>query len=170
VRPKPFQRTRIRRRRSSRSCRPACGSFTRDNSKGDENEFLPISPRPVEPVDERLRDFYDRLLAVLRLPVVRDGRWELLECRPPGKANWTSDCWVAFGWQDHGSRLVVAVNFAANQSQCYVRLPFADLGGRQWRLQDHLQNVAYDRDGNDLQQRGLYLDAAPWQTSVFTMT
>ena len=26
-------------------------------------------------------------------------------------------------------RLLVAVNYAPNQSQCYVRLPFADLGG-----------------------------------------
>ena len=41
-------------------------------------------------------------------------------------------------------------------SQCYVRLPFTDLGNRQWRLQDQLNTTAYDRDGNDLQSRGVY--------------
>src|SRR6266699_6356291 len=39
------------------------------------------------------------------------------------------DCFLAFAWQGrHGEPLLVAVNYAPNQSQCYVRLPFADLG------------------------------------------
>jgi hypothetical protein len=62
------------------------------------------------------------------------------------------------------------VNYAANQSQCYVRLPFADLGGDQWRLEDHVGRTAYDRDGCDLRRRGLYLDLRPWQACVFTLT
>jgi len=44
---------------------------------------------------------------------------------------------VAFAWQGTGDeRLVVTVNYAPNQSQCHARLPFADLGGKKWRLQD----------------------------------
>src|SRR5258706_16383602 len=54
--------------------------------------------------------------------------------------------------------------------QCYVRLSFADLGGCAWRLQDQMAEISYDRDGSDLQSRGLYLEMAPWQASVFTMT
>jgi hypothetical protein len=64
----------------------------------------------------------------------------------------------------------VAVNYAPNQSQCYVRIPFADLGNRQWRLKDQMSNDAYDRDGNNLQSRGLYLDMLPWQASAFSLT
>src|SRR5262249_26433223 len=67
-------------------------------------------------------------------------------------------------------RLLVAVNYAANQSQCYVRLPFADLGTGRWRLTDLLGDAAYDRDGDDLQGRGLYLDVPPWQASVFSLS
>jgi hypothetical protein len=51
-----------------------------------------------------------------------------------------------------------------------VRLPFADLAGRDWRLQDQLEGLVYDRDGRDLQTRGLYLDVLPWQASAFTLT
>jgi hypothetical protein len=65
---------------------------------------------------------------------------------------------------------VSVVNYAPNQSQCYLRLPFAELGGRQWRFQDELSDVRYDRDGDDLQPRGLYLDLLPWQTFVFNVT
>ena len=134
-----------------------------------------ISPHlcrgPIEPVDQRLEQFYARLLAVLRQPVVRDGQWQLLDCTPAWDGNWTSDCFLAFAWQGPGAeRLLVAVNYAPNQSQCEVRLPFADLGNAQWRLQDQLGTASYDRDGNELQSRGFYLDVPPWQCHAFSMT
>ncbi len=134
-----------------------------------------ISPHlcrgPAEPVDPNLHQFYDRLLAVLRQPAVREGQWQLLECRSAWEGNGTWDCFLAFAWQGTGGeRLLITVNFAPNQSQCYVRLPFADLASGQWRLQDQMEEIAYERDGNDLQSRGLYLDARPWQTSVFALT
>ena len=60
---------------------------------------------------------------------VRDGQWQLLDCAPAWEGNWTWDCFLAFAWQGPGDeRLLVTVNYAPNQSQCYVRLPFADLG------------------------------------------
>ena len=67
-------------------------------------------------------------------------------------------------------RLLVTVNYAPNQSQCYVRLPFTDLGNSQWRLEDLLGDARYERDGNDLQARGLYLDEPPWKAHVFSLT
>jgi hypothetical protein len=74
-------------------------------------------------------------------------------------------------WQGPDEKqLLVAVNYAPNQSQCFVRLPFTDLDGRQWRLEDRMQETVYDRDGCDLQRRGLYLDVRPRQASVFTLT
>lgn len=133
-----------------------------------------ISPHlvraPVEPVDVNLQQFYDRLLGVLRRPVVRDGDWQLLECVPAWDGNWTSDCFVAFAWQGANSqRLLVAVNYSPNKGQCYLRLPFPDLANRPWVLQDLLGTARYERDGNDLQSRGLYLDVPPWQYHVFEM-
>ena len=95
----------------------------------------------------------------------------MLECTPAWEGNWTWDCFLAFAWEGSaGERLLVAVNFAPNQSQCYVLLPFGDFAGSQWLLQDQLEPVAYERDGGDLQSRGLYLDARPWQSSVSALT
>jgi len=133
-----------------------------------------ISPHlvraPQEPVDEGLARFYHRLLEVLRQPGFRDGHWQPLECVPAWEGNWTWDCFVAFGWLGpDDQRWLIAVNYAANQSQCYVRLPFPDLAGSQWRLQDQMEPVVYERDGGDLQSRGLYLDTPPWKSSVFAL-
>src|SRR5207247_6602406 len=81
------------------------------------------------------------------------------------------DCFLAFAWQGAAEeRLLVTVNYAPNQSQCYVRLPFADLANSQWRLQDQIGSASYDRDGNALQARGLYLDEPPWKACVLSLT
>jgi hypothetical protein len=66
--------------------------------------------------------------------------------------------------------VLVTVNDAPNQSQCYVALPFGDLAGAEWRLADQIEGAVYDRDGSDLRNRGLYVDATPWQASVFNLT
>ena len=65
--------------------------------------------------------------------------------------------------------MVVAVNYAPNPSQCHVRLPFADLAGSRWRLQDQLSSARYEWSGDDLQGRGLFLDLTPWQACAFSV-
>ena len=134
-----------------------------------------ISPHlvraPVEPVDEGLQRFYDRLLAALRQPAARDGQWRLLECAPAWDGNWTWDGFIAWAWDGReGQRLLVAVNYAGNQGQCYVRLPFADLAGRAVWLRDLMGPAAYDRDGTDLGSQGLYLDLPPWGHHAFEVS
>jgi hypothetical protein len=134
-----------------------------------------ISPHlvrgPDEPVNSTVRQFYERLLELVRQPVVRQGDWRLLECAPAWVGNPSCEAVIAYGWQDSGGiRLIVGVNYASHQSQCYVRLPFADIAGGRWRLRDLLGTAQYDREGHDLQSRGLYLDVPPWQCHVFEMT
>jgi len=95
----------------------------------------------------------------------------LLECVPAFDGNGSSDHFIACIWQEPGGeRLPVAVNYAVHQSQCYVRLPFADLGDQHWQLKDLLGDARFERDENDLHSRGLYLDVAPWQYHVFEMS
>jgi glycosidase len=126
--------------------------------------------RPDEPVDEELAAFYRSLLACLRNPAVRRGEWQLLETRPAWDGNWTGDCFVVQSWDDgEGDRLVTAVNFADHQSQCYVSLPFADLAGKRWVLGDLLSETSYEREGNMLATRGLYLDMPAWGYHVFRL-
>jgi len=103
--------------------------------------------------------------------VVRQGDWRLLACAPAWNGNRSSEAIIACAWQDLGdNRLLVCVNYTDHQSQCYVQLPFAGLAGARWRLQDLLGTAQYDRDGDDLESDGLYLDVPPWRCHVFEMT
>jgi glycosidase len=98
------------------------------------------------------------------------GQWRLLDCKPAWEGNWTWDCFLAFAWQGtDGDRLLVAVNYAPNQSQYYVPFPFGDLADQAWRIEDVFSNATFERDGNDLRSRGLYLDMPAWGYSVFSL-
>lgn len=151
---------------------PGLRFFHQGQFEGRKKRISPHLVRgPEELTDEKLNRFYTELLGVLRHPVVRDGQWQLLECLPAWEGNWTHDCFLAFVWESKsGERLLVAVNYAPNQSQCYVRLPFSDLGNSPWQLKDLLGDARYERDGSELQDRGLYLDVAGWQYHVFELT
>jgi glycosidase len=150
---------------------PGLRFFHQGQFEGRRKRISPHLVRaPEEPVDQKLKQFYDRLLSVLRNPAVRNGDWQLLECVTAWDGNWTWDCFLAYSWQGAGDeQLLVAVNYAPNQSQCYVRLPFPNLSTQQWRLTDVLGDARYERGGNDLESRGLYLDLAPWQYHVFSV-
>ena len=127
-----------------------------------------LGRRPAEPVDPVLREFYEELLACISIPAVRNGAWSLLECTPAWEGNWTSDCFICFAWdRSPRERLVVAVNYGPNQSQCYLHLPFGDLAGRSVLFEDLMTQEAFERDGRDLAERGLYLDVPGWGYHVF---
>jgi hypothetical protein len=151
---------------------PGLRFFHQGQLEGRRKRISPHLVRaPEENVDRTLQQFYDTLLPVLRLPAIRDGRWSLLECAPAWDGNWTADCLIAGSWEHaDGERFLVAVNYAPNRSQGYVRLPWADLRGRSVQLKDLLGTASYDRDGTDLATRGLYLDLPPWGFHVFGMT
>lgn len=150
---------------------PGLRFFHEGQFQGRKKRISPhLCRRPDEPVDAELEQFYDRLLDVLRMPVMRNGQWQLLECAAAWEGNWTADCFAAFAWQDaNGERIVAAVNYAPNQSQCYVRLPLADLGDGQWQIKDLLGDANYVRSGDELASKGLYLDVGPWQCYAFAL-
>jgi glycosidase len=149
---------------------PGLRFFHQGQFEGRKKRISPHLGRgPAEVDDQTVGQFYERLLNVLRQPSVRDGSWQLLECVPAWDGNPTHDCFIAFAWQG-SDRLIVAVNYAPNQSQCHVRLPFAELGGKHFKFQDQLSSATYEWSGDDLQRSGLFLDMAPWQACVFKLT
>ncbi|MEX5214745.1 MAG: alpha-amylase family glycosyl hydrolase [Nitrospiraceae bacterium] len=150
---------------------PGLRFFHQGQFEGRKKRISPHLVRgPEEPVDRQVKQFYDRLLAVLRREAARSGEWRLLECVPAWEGNWTSDCFLAFVWQVAGeATLLVVVNYSPHQSQCRARLSNLNLADRRWRLQDLLSDAQYDREGNDLQSNGLFLDLAPWRYHVFTL-
>jgi glycosidase len=130
-----------------------------------------LARRPREPRDQQIRGFYQKLLVKLQTPVFRCGGWKLLETRPawPGNDSWRD--FVIHRWERDGKDLrLVVVNFAPDQGQCYVPLDFSGLNGRKVLLTDLFSDASYQREGDSLQDPGLYLDMAPFQLHLFALT
>ena len=123
---------------------------------------------PSETTDPEWRELYEHLLRCVHHPAVRDGEWRLLECTPAWEGNWTWNGFIAFAWRGwNGQRLLVTVNYAGNQGQCCVRLPFQDIRGQVIRLNDLMGSASYHWEGDPLLFPGLYLDMPEWGYHVF---
>ncbi len=118
---------------------------------------------PQQPGDEELRAFYDKLLGAVADSDLRDGDWQLCECRG-WPDNHSSEQLLAWCWRANGQRHLVLVNFASRAAQARVRLPWSDLAGRTWHLRDALNGDVFERDGGELQDEGLYVGMGPWES------
>ena len=126
-----------------------------------------LARRPDERPDLDLRAFYERLLTALRDGVFRDGEWRLGE-----RSGWPgNDAWrnlVVWGWRG-GSRRLVVVNLGDVPATGHVSLPWDDLRGHTWQLDDASSGERYERGGDDLRD-GLYVALDPWSWHLFELT
>ena len=126
---------------------------------------------PAEPRNPEIAAFYTNLLRALKqTPTFRDGAWSQIEPQPAWAGNWTSDNFIAYVWAgENDARYVIVVNYANNQGQCRLPLPFSEFRGNRVRLTDMIGSEVYDRDGSELLDPGLYIDHAPWHFNVFEL-
>ena len=151
---------------------PGLRFFHQGQFEGRRKRISPHLIRaPLEEVNGELKQFYERLLRVLQSSVPREDEWQLLECAPAWEWNPTSEGFIVFAWQGapDQKRLLVTVNYAGNQGQCYVKLPFEGLADHLVGFHDLMGLARYDRGGNDLVSQGLYLDLPAWGYHVFEM-
>jgi hypothetical protein len=150
---------------------PGLRFFHQGQFEGRKKRISPHLVRaPEESPDKEIEEFYDHLLAILRKPIVKTGEWQRLACQPAWDGNGSWGSFVAHSWRASGGEaMLVAVNYAPHQSQCYINLPFPEIRNRSVRLQDALSSTSYIREGNELLERGLYLDLHPWSYHVFEL-
>jgi len=139
-----------------------------------EGRIKRISPHlvrsPHEQVSEELEIFYNRLLGILRYPVFRNGKWQLADCTPAWDGNGSNYNFISFAWQgDNGEKMLIAVNYSSEPGQCYINLPFWDIDEVTWLLHDHISGITFEREGDDLKTKGMYLDEPAWKIYVFSM-
>jgi len=128
-----------------------------------------LGRRPAEPVDLDLVAFYERLLKATRRDVFRNGAWRLCE-----RSGWPDNqsCRNVLGWcwVKGGERSLIVLNFGQETAQALVHVPWDELRGKTWRLDDPLSGEVYDRNGDEMRDVGLYVDLGPWKCHVFRVS
>lgn len=132
-----------------------------------------ISPHlirgPVEPINRELENFYLTLLRQINKPVMKKGSWLWLEGRPAWQGNESWNSFIAHLWTHESELLLVIVNYAPHPSQCYLPIPIPVLATKTWLLRDLFTSVEYQRNGDELCGKGLYLAMESWQFHMFEL-
>ena len=115
-----------------------------------------LGRRPVEPADSELQAFYRTLLTAAS-DGLRNGCWRLCD-RSGWPDNTSCQNLVAWCWRSAEERRLIVVNLSESQAQGLVSLPWDDLRGSTWRMTDLFTQDEYQRDGDELCPRGLYVD------------
>ena len=118
--------------------------------------------RPDEPADSDLMAFYERLLAALQHPLLKEGVHHPVEVRQAGPDDHTNAWMVAGRWrgrrENEPRAFLVVANLAATKG--YARIPLGALGvraDRRYRLADHVDGSSYEREGGELVDPGLFV-------------
>lgn len=125
-----------------------------------------LARRPVEMPDPQLGGFYRKLLLETRRDIFRNGEWQLCE-RHGWPGNSTCHQLLAWCWRQDEERFLVVINFHPASAQARIALPWDELRGRRWRLDDLLSEDAYERSGDEMRDGGLYFELGPWRAQLF---
>lgn len=120
-----------------------------------------LARRPEEPVNEELQAFYRKLLQAVDSDTFREGEWRLCERNgwPDNRSHLNLAAWCRRLGEE---RYLIVVNLSGYSSQGLVRMPWNELGTHRWYLRDSLTGEAFERDGSEMLNPGLYVDLGPW--------
>jgi len=120
-----------------------------------------LGRRPEEPPQPELQAFYAALMKAIDRPVFHEGSWRLSSCTG-WPENRSGENLVAWTWTKDEDRCLVVVNLSEGAAEARVEVPWDDVRAKRWRLTDALSGAAYDREGDEMREAGLYVDLAPW--------
>jgi hypothetical protein len=112
-------------------------------------------------VDDQLQAFYQKLLPAVQTEAFHEGEWQLCE-RNGWPDNQSCQNLAAWCWRKDEEHYLIVVNLSSQRSQALVRLPWSELAGHRWSLQDVLHDGSFERDGSEMLQPGLYVDLEGW--------
>lgn len=125
-----------------------------------------LARRMDELVDDDLVSFYRRLLTECKREIFRNGDWQLCE-RSGWPDNPSCKNILAWCWKRQEERFLIILNFSTYTSQALIKVPWEELRGKMWSLNDVLSVDTYGRNGNEMQFPGLYVDLGPWKFHFF---
>lgn len=131
---------------------------------------MPITLRIAadEPPDPISTKFFHNILQITRQDVFHEGKWSLLDVAPEGDA--PTDALLVYEWRSPKAWKIIAVNLAAYISQGRVHLADRVSPTQNYVFNDELNNVRYDRTGQELHEIGLFIRRDPFQAHLFDIT
>ena len=151
---------------------PGLKLFHQGQLEGKHKRISPHLVRgPEEAIDPEVQSLYEKLLKFVRLPVVKEGEWQLLNAMPNRVGNSSNANIIAMRWKDSdGSLVVVVVNMSESQSQACIELVWDATDRTIVRFIDLLNDAVYERETKQLREQGLFVDLPEWGAQALLCT
>lgn len=120
-----------------------------------------LTRRIAEPPHEYLNRFYLQLLQILKYDTVRKGKWSA--CTLSGwPDNQSCQNMLAWQWAGKHENLLIVINLSDQPSQARVKTGYSYIPGRTYQLFDVTSGELYLRDGEEMNDPGLYVVLQGW--------
>jgi len=138
--------------------------------QGRRNKLpVQLGRRQKEVPIEDLEVFYRRLLTALNHPIFHVGQWKVLKAHPESYGNLSHNGVVAFQWAIKETFRFVVINYSDESAQFFLPLSISELVGNNWKLIDLLNEIEYERSGEELINPGMYLELESFGYYLFEM-
>ena len=122
---------------------------------------------PVEEPDPEITAFYRDLLRIVDMASQDEAHWSL--CNLTGWPD-NQSCLdlLAWEWINKVKRLMIITNLSDHPSQGLVKSDLPFLPGRNYQLQDVITGQVFDRNADELNADGLYVNLKAWGMHVLS--
>ena len=122
--------------------------------------------RQNEPENQDLKEFYGKLLKILRSDPIQNGKWSA--CAVSGwYDNQTCLNLLAWEWLGDQENLLIVVNLSDQTAQALVESSYPYLTGRTYQLFDVISGELFYRDGENLNYPELFIGLQAWGAHTF---
>ncbi len=127
-----------------------------------------LKRKPIEPVNEKVKNYYDKILSVTKEKIFIEGDWQMLNPISTGANDQSFNNIFAWQWKLNEQICVVAINFSNSVSYC--RLKFEILTKKnEINLVDMISDTAYVRSISEINTQGLFIKLQSFQSQIFSL-
>ncbi|MEP0862001.1 MAG: glycosidase [Ignavibacterium sp.] len=127
-----------------------------------------LGREPFEKEDDRIKNYYYKLLRITKHSTFRKGEWGMLDAIPAANSDYSFENILIWQWKYENNLFLVAVNYANSTSRCRVRFE-TPKDKMIINLNDILNSVSYERSVEEINERGLYIELKPFSSHIFSI-
>jgi len=125
-----------------------------------------LSRRQAEVENRELMLFYRQLLKILKFDALRLGEWST--CEVSGwHDNQSCQNLLAWEWVHENEKLMIVINLSDQPAQAHLKSNYLYRSGITYQLFDVIVGELYLRDGDEMNEPGLYVVLKKWGIHVF---
>ena len=127
-----------------------------------------LGREPVEKTLPLTKEYYEKILSILKNKIFIDGKFTKLETFPSAEDNDSYEGMFAFMWELEKEMWIIVINYSEKAGQC--RIVFDPETDRtKITLTDNMTGEKYIRKVEEIKNPGLYIELKSYRSHIFSI-